>query len=394
MNTSRITSKLFIVMANNYSSSSIDKLYCIATAIFLIAMGSLSTILNVLALKFFMKKNSIFNLVSKWATLTDLATLGASLPVMVSYSSYRSPVMFANPTFCAGWHVIWRVITRFSLHLVGLLSVTRTITICYSLLRPLKISMIKAGMAVDILAVSAAIIWSFLLDTNIVYFKMPVFCVAFNQMSTSRNIMLDLFLVFVPFLVMAVSYTISLFKLVKDRGQLHKANRLLDLTGRRMQSGVTILAVTAMCIVGSMVMFEMLQSGHQGGSSLPRQLYYYNYILVTSYMLNSVANPLIYVWRLRDFRAYLVNIKEQSLARWRIFQIAEEEQVLERARSTERNQSNIAVSTSLSNIAVSTPLSSIAESTPLSNIAESTQFVGCINTIIKHSCINTIIKHS
>ena len=127
----------------------------------------------------------------------------------------------------------------------------------------------------------------------------------------------------------------------------------------------------------------------QGGSSLPRQLYYYNYILVTSYMFNSVANPLIYVWRLRDFRAYLVNIKEQSLARWRIFQIAEEEQVLERARSTERNQSNIAVSTPLSNIAVSTSLSSIAVSTQLSSIAVSTQLSSIAQTADKHQFTET-----
>ena len=102
------------LIENSYSNSSFDKIYCIANVIFLITMGSSSTILNVLALKFFMKKISIFNLVFKWTTLTDLATLGASFPVMVSYASYRSPVIFANLSFCAVRHVTWRVITRFA----------------------------------------------------------------------------------------------------------------------------------------------------------------------------------------------------------------------------------------------------------------------------------------
>ena len=324
-------------------------------------MGSSSTILNVLALKFFMKKKSIFNLVFKWTTLTDLVTLGASLPVMVSYASYRAPVIFANLTFCAVWHVTWRVITRFSVHLVGIMSVTRTIAICFPLLRPINITTIRAVIVLDILAVSAATIWSFLLDRTIEYNKKPVFCVASNKISVSRNRVIDVFLVVVPVLVMIVSYTISLRKLAKERLRLQQTNRggptNRDRNLRRIQSGVTILVVTAMCItinlpyiVGSLIVFVMLQRGHQPHKDNSLELYFFNYMVVTSFVLNSVANPFIYVWRLRDFRVYMVNFKDQALVKLRIIRTAVEVQVrttvevLERTFSSQKNRSNIAES--------------------------------------------------
>ena len=328
-------------------------------------MGSSSTILNVLALKFFMKKISIFNLVFKLTTLTDLVTLGASFPVMVSYASYRSPVIFANLSFCAVWHVTWRVITRFSVHLVGIMSVTRTIAICFPLRRPINITIIRAVIAVDILSVSAATIWSFSLDRTIEYFKISVFCVASNKISVSRNRVIDVFLVVVPVLVMIVSYTISLSKLAKERLRLQQTNRdgptHRVLNRRRIQSGVTILIVTAMCItinlpyiVGSLIVFVRLQRGHQPHIDNSLQPYYFHYMVVTSYVVNSVANPFIYVWRLRDFRVYMVNLEDQSLVKLRIIRTAVEVRV--RTRSSRRTRSNITESQQLSNKAVSPPL--------------------------------------
>ena len=347
-----------MLIENSYSSSSFDKIYCIANVIFLITMGSSSTILNVLALKFFMKETSIFNLVFKWTTLTDLATLGASFPVMVSYASYRSPVIFANLSFCAVWHVTWRVITRFSVHLVGIMSVTRTIAICFPLLRPINITIIRAVIAVDILSVSAATIWSFSLDRTIEYFKIPVICVASNKISVSRNRILDVFLVFVPVLVMTVGYTISLSKL-RQTNRDGQNNRVLNR--RRIQSGVTILIVTAMCItinlpyiVGSLIVFVKMQRWHQANDDISLPPYYLHYMVVTSYVVNSVANPFIYVWRLRDFRVYIVNLKDQSLVKLRIIRTAVEVQI--RTRSSRRTRSNITESQQLSNIAVSPPL--------------------------------------
>ena len=108
---------------------------------------------------------------------------------------HLSPFVKELLWFCAVWHVTWRVITRFSVHLVGIMSVTRTIAICYPLCRPINITIIRAVIAVDILSVSAATIWSFSLDRTIEYFKIPVICVASNKISVSRNRILDVFFV-------------------------------------------------------------------------------------------------------------------------------------------------------------------------------------------------------
>ena len=65
----------------------------------------------------------------RFITSNDIVTSILMLPMSLSYFSHRAPVMFSNSEFCDLWGVLWNIIARYSIFLVAVLSISRTLSL-------------------------------------------------------------------------------------------------------------------------------------------------------------------------------------------------------------------------------------------------------------------------
>ena len=96
--------------------------------VFTVIFGSF---FNCVSLKYFVKtiQANIFAEIFMAVCVTDLVTCVATVFVSLCYVMKRAPLMFENQIFLEVWGSIWLFTTRYSVFLVVLLSVTRTIRI-------------------------------------------------------------------------------------------------------------------------------------------------------------------------------------------------------------------------------------------------------------------------
>ena len=88
---------------------------------------------NIFALNFFWKsiRHNIFAPIFCAVTLTDLLTSCLVLFVGLCYLQDRRPGLFADPIFREVWGSLWNFSSRYSVYLVAVLSITRTVRIIF-----------------------------------------------------------------------------------------------------------------------------------------------------------------------------------------------------------------------------------------------------------------------
>ena len=274
----------------------------------------LGTIANLLAFRYFLTKSNVFFNAFKIVALCDLFICQLSTFYGVSLLAGRAPLMFANSIFCIVWSYLWRILFRFTLHLVAIQSVLRTVKICRPL-QALPKHILTVVVSLDLMLITGINISSRTIFS-------PIFDGSFasclgnsfkktNEMSLTRQLAALIHIV-LPFFIILTCCALCLMKLV---GQKNVAiGKARDLARHRSYSIISLLffSLTGFILnlpplgdVFSRILSpQTINKGQEGVQTWPLLFGYliFREVCVT---INSIVNPFIFLWRMVELRNYI-----------------------------------------------------------------------------------------
>ena len=253
-------------------------------------------------------------------TITDCAICFTIFPLIEAFMNKRKSVMFDNRTFCAIWAVLWEILPFYSVFLVGVLSISRLITLTKPY-KTLNIS-ILLGFLIGYLAflVLSKAIPLMLSWSTYIYLQNTMYCFLLEKepLYLPLSIVSSTVLLAAPILPIMASCIYTVYRLQTQ--QVAAQSRTARLSTRKsMEATKTVIIVTVVYILYNIPVFMKyihhlvfvvtapLSDYKQYYSTTV--LYYYGWVLtyVMCVVLNSATNPLIYFQRMTTFRRYVTN---------------------------------------------------------------------------------------
>ena len=283
------------------------------------------TLGNIASFIFFrIRKRDTSNWIYQLITINDTVICLCVLPIGLSYLSARSPGMtFGTDWSCILWSYTWLSNRRLSVFLVVVLCSSRT----WSLLRPFspqRTRVVLAVVLVYFLLTMAQLVGMNLDSFHVEYDRVTVTCSMISKPGSLEtqdewiSIALEVAMIVtfcLPLFVVIISCTISTYLLGGNKNDgmecsSPSSKRLID---SRHKASVTIIIFSV--VYGffniPLVLFLMIgtveyYTGRPVQDTVlyfdtkgPEYHFYFgNYMFTMSTVLNSVLNPLLYLWRM------------------------------------------------------------------------------------------------
>ena len=281
----------------------------------LVSATVLGTLSNLIALRYFFTKNNIFFNALKIVAISDLAICHLSTFYGMCLIAERAPLLFTYEAFCWAWNLLWKLLTRFSLHMVAIQSMLRAIKIC----RPFQIisnSVLWLVVAADLLL----IIGLMSANRNIsepIYTKTYASCV--EQRETDHidlglwRYLAALYLI-LPFPVILGCCILCIAKLIMQNLKIRGKSGRKKLPENRKHSIISLLAFSVTGLVLNILPILPVLSRVEWYEGIENEsnkflvwmmLYGHVIFRLVSVSLNSTINPYIFHWRMTDFQSYV-----------------------------------------------------------------------------------------
>ena len=288
------------------------------------------TMANLLALKYFMTKNNVFFYALKIVVLSDIVICQLSTFYGISLTYRRAPLLFENVYFCWGWNISWKVTVAFSSHLVAVQSVYRTIKIFYPF-RVLPKQILKVVLTLDFIIICILISLTTGMLFKPFYTRSFASCLEISSRQStyvSRRILINAVVSILgpPNLITLACCVMCLIELIKQNRVAVRRSRPMGLVRCRSHSIISILVFSVTGLILNLVSLNvglMIKNSFIGEAKIRAQneittwfLLYGNLIfreiIIT---INSILNPLIFIWRIGDLRAnILLTVVQPTLA--------------------------------------------------------------------------------
>ena len=276
----------------------------------------LGAISNALAFKYFLTKSNIFFNALKIVAISDMVICQLSTFYGISLVAGRAPLFFSHVLFCWAWNVLWKLVTRFSLHLVAIQSMIRTIKI----LLPFKMlsnTVLTIVIVVDVLLMSIILCVNRTISEPL-YTKTYASCMEQRETENFDKVPLRwciMFYAILPYPFILVCCVLCAGALIKQNLKIKgSTGRPRQLAERRTHSVISILAfsITGLILnIPPLIAFSVRKVWYRGIDS-EREVYLIWLTLYGQFLfrnisvtLNSVLNPYIFYWRMTDFRSYV-----------------------------------------------------------------------------------------
>jgi hypothetical protein len=307
------------------SNSTYDKVFTGCVGSILATSGCLGILFNLLALLFFHRRfaDFKFKIVFKAAACIDLPICTLVTFAAISFLGGRRALAFSSELFCQIWGYSWSFVSKSSANIVAIASLMRVVNIY----KPTMVTVVRMR---KILIIDAAVLLiiellPFLYNERYTFIGIMGTCVPAFAPDNIIGVTLRSFLIsyipgllyFLPIPISLFSYIFLLIKLFNQRRQAiarYGAERAFQI--RAMMTVTSFMAVyllfqapLALYIFSIVVriwngsgMFAAFSSDPWWFSlNMPSVVY------VISVALNAVLNPLIYYWRLLEFRFFVRN---------------------------------------------------------------------------------------
>lgn len=289
----------------------------IAYGITCLACFIFGTIGNGMALIYFLTKSKdVPTLIYNTIVIVDVIISVLVLPIGVSFFDNRNAVFFANSLFCDIWAFMWTTLSRMSVFLVALLSVTRA----YSLMFPFKtIKKRTVGIIIGSVGILHALGTSIPFWFNDGHYYTPYVgcCITFggNKMpkfATDATKVFDWIGMFIPIPIIITSFVLTLLQLVKKSsaggGQGDDCKKNVTTT---IALFTTIFLSLNIPAVTHILIYNFLQDLVK----FDNRLYLATITFVLVIPINSALNPVIYFWRMDRMREHSIKMIKKSLRR-------------------------------------------------------------------------------
>ena len=374
----------------------------------------LGTLSNLIALRYFFTKSNIFFNALKIVAISDLAICQLSTFYGMCLTAERAPLLFAYEAFCWAWNLLWKLLTRFSLHMVAIQSMLRAIKIC----RPFQIisnSVLWLVVAADLIL----IIGLMSANRNIsepIYTKTYASCV--EQRETDKidlglwRYLATIYLI-LPYPFILGCCFLCIAKLIIQNLKIRGKSGRKKLPQNRKHSIISLLAFSVTGLVLNILPILPVLSRvewYEGIEDKPNKfliwmmLYGHVIFRLVSVTLNSTLNPFIFHWRMTDFRSYVsFNITRRISATWtshktRLSAKSRDRSSLQRGQTTSiptQNQNLVILNAAIFNNSLHNVSGDKLESTPSPALRDgdrdnesTTELAG--NVIVHRAAVNQI----
>lgn len=275
-------------------------------------------------------------------TLTDSVICSFVIPVIdAALSPNRDGVMFRDEMFCSVWGTIWSVLPQLSIYMVGVLSVSRLIV----LVKPTRQLYPSIALILPALCVFALLTISITFQVSGtmygVYIKEWLGCTftallpggdvhrPLTQQDLDRGLLFTIIFNIIPavsIIPISISFSLSLYYLKKSS---RRSVNISTSYRRQLEAAKTVVLVTLLYIIFNIpysgaLIYRLLVSkwtlsGEQtveeyltGRTLHPSQSEFFNdyfmpLVCVVIVCVNSMVNPIVYFWRITNFRNYVKN---------------------------------------------------------------------------------------
>ena len=288
---------------------------------------------NLLSLLYFVKKKisgkmrgtkEFFGNLYIAIALTDLVICATIIPVVEAFLNGRDSKLFENEAFCTIWGLLWEIIPFYSVFLVGVLSISRLIT----LLRPhgilnntILLSFLGAYLAGLVLSKTLPLVLGL---SAVKYLRNTMYCFFLpsnNKIFWSFSIVSSIMLLAAPILPIIITCLAMIYKLSITGAPSSKINlKRKGAMKKQAKATKTIIVVTLVYIFYNIPVFikfahhlqyvirnttdERYDYKKAYNSVL---LYWYGWVLTYTVcvVLNSTTNPIVYICRMKSFKLFV-----------------------------------------------------------------------------------------
>ena len=275
-----------------------------------------ATVANGMAIKYFFTKTNTFFNAFKLVALSDILICQLSTFYGISLVKERNPLLFDNSKFCLVWNMMWKIVVRFSLHLVAIQSTLRTMKICQPL-RPLSNSnrTLTGVVSLDLIVITGVFVMG-QTRWKPIFTKSWASCIETitteladdGPISLPRNSfrVLILFYAVLPYPVIVTCCALCSFQIVKRNFRsVNRRSRLLT------NSVISLLAfsltgfILNMASFGPLIMRSSYYEEFDKDDKMKIWFLLYGNVICRqiNITLNSVLNPFIFLWRMEEFRS-------------------------------------------------------------------------------------------
>lgn len=258
---------------------------------------------------------AFFNDIYMVIAVCDLLICSSLFAQSEGYFSDRDPILFSNPIFCSVWGGLWEILPYYSVFLVGCLSISRLVSLCFPLHifnRKVTVGVFTGYLLQHVLTRAIPIIidngqFKYGADVNYCYLAVN----NWKFLSIACAIQMAL-----PILPIFVCCVLSIVKL-RSMSQLNSAS-----TKRQQGATLTVILFTLIYIIYNIPIFvnyaHFMECWLRDDLSYLEQfntpaLYWYswNCTFIICIALNSTSNPFLYFCRMSTFKRYVLLQKEQ-----------------------------------------------------------------------------------
>ena len=272
---------------------------------------------NCLALRYFLrtKKRNLPTLLYIVACSIDVGSSIIHLPVAFSLLKNRNPGLLDNKSFCLIWNFILFLLQQMSIFVVMTLSLSRAVVIKYPFYKVNK----RAVLVSIALYLIYHCIWNTILFTDMhIVLKEDVSCTIALSPSDEPppSSLLSIFSMLnysaclgIPPIIVFLTFLVSIVMLQKERVANNVSQR------RNQHASITITYFTALflcCNCFTFINCCLLTYTMVFKTNIYENSFMYSYSWLLSEIfctvLNASLNPLLYVWRMKEMRLWIVGI--------------------------------------------------------------------------------------
>jgi hypothetical protein len=302
-----------------------------------IPFSLISTIGNIFAFRYFLSRpvKSVPTTLYIFITIVDLGTGMAHFPVAGALFNQRRPWLFNIQEFCTFWTIVYSFLQKFSMFLVMLLTASRTIKIVFPFARVRK-TVVIITLALYGLSLLASDIIVANYGMNFVYSSDSAYCYEFYGSYYERNAEIATILkvanfrfvlqVGIPPVVIFLSFVISVAKLYFLAPAIVRTPyRSIrgEEKNKKLQASITITLITGLFLMSNSLFFitKCLESvtyftnlSYPGPFFRTNFMFWYSWPLGKVYftVLNATLNPVLYYYRIDEFRNWVWSVEEQE----------------------------------------------------------------------------------
>ena len=287
---------------------------------------------NILALIYFWPRRckTVHDMLYTLIIATDVSTCVSTFPVVLVFLDDRMPSVFETAGVCSSWTIVFGILMRYSMFVVVMISVSRTIAITF------PYHTIRAPIVLTICFLYAA--WLIAKDITFIclglwkfeFYKLTGYCVRGPSGDNVNYKQFDVYFYLlqvefiVPFLVILISFIVSVTTLLTRSSY----KRTRDKKFWQVSITITLFsAVFMVCNVPVMAhnVFQALALHFENiiTFAIMKNSFFYWYRFVMSFVfctvLNSTMNPVLYLLRMPQYRKWLFSLpwkKDKGVLQW------------------------------------------------------------------------------